>query len=134
MDEVLKFLKDNQIFYLATVDGNVPKVRPFGFVMNYEGKLYFCTSNQKDVFKQLQINPHFEVSTTSQTGEWLRLKGEAVFNTNKQSKQAALAAAPMLSKMYKVDDSIFELFYINNAEATFRDMKGKDQTIKFSAD
>jgi len=130
MDEVLKFLKDNQIFYLATVDGNVPKVRPFGFVMSYESKLYFCTSNQKDVFKQLQANPHVEVSTTSKTGEWLRLKGEVVFNTNKQSKQAALTAAPMLSKMYTVDDAIFELFYLENAEATFRDMKGKNQTIK----
>lgn len=131
MDEVFKFLKDNQIFYIATVEGNVPKVRPFGFVMNYEGKLHFCTNNQKDVYKQLKANPYFEVSTTSKTGEWLRLKGEAVFNTNKQSKQVAIDTAPSLSRMYSVDDSIFEVFYIKNAEATLRNMLGESKTIKF---
>jgi uncharacterized pyridoxamine 5'-phosphate oxidase family protein len=131
MDEVFKFLKDNPTFYLATVDGDIPKVRPFGFVMNYQDKLYFGTSNPKNVYKQLKANPHFEVSTTSKTGEWLRLKGKAVFNTNKQSKQAALDAAPFLSNMYSVDDSIFELFYIENAEATFQNMKGDSRTIKF---
>ena len=131
MDEVLNFLKDNQPFYIATVDGNMPKVRPFGFMMNYEGKLYFCTSNQKDVYKQLKANPHFEISAATQTGEWLRLKGEAVFNTNKQSKQAALNAAPFLSKMYSVDDSVFEVFYIQNAEAVFCNMKGERKIIQF---
>ena len=131
MDEVLKFLKDNPTFYLATVDGNKPKVRPFGFVMNYEGKLHFGTNNKKDVYKQLKVNPHFEVSTTSKTGEWLRLKGKAVFNTNKQSKQAAFDSAPFLSQMYSVDDAIFELFYIEEAEATFNTMKGDSRTIRF---
>lgn len=131
MNEVLKFLQDNPTFYLATVDGNIPKVRPFGFVMNYEDKLHFCTSNPKDVYKQLKVNPHFEVSTTSKTGEWLRLKGKAVFNTNKQSRQAALDAAPFLNNMFSVDDSIFELFYIENAEAIFYNMKGVFKTVKF---
>lgn len=131
MNEVLKFLTDNPIFYLATVDGTIPKVRPFGFVMNYEDKLHFCTSNQKDVYKQLKANPQFELSITSQTHEWLRLKGKAVFNTNKQSKQAALDSAPFLNTIYSVDDSIFELFYIEDAEAIFYNMKGISKTIKF---
>ncbi|HMM23036.1 MAG TPA: pyridoxamine 5'-phosphate oxidase family protein [Selenomonadales bacterium] len=130
MNAVRQFLTDNPVFYLATVDGNIPKVRPFGFVMDFEGKLYFCTNNQKDVYKQLKANPHFEVSTTSKTGEWLRLNGEAVFDTNRRTKQAALDAAPMLGKMYSVDDAIFEVFYIKNAEATFNDMKGASRTIK----
>ncbi len=130
MNEILKFLADNPIFYLATVEGDIPKVRPFGFVMNYQGKLHLCTSNQKDVYKQLKANPHLEISTTSQTGEWLRLKGKAVFNTNKESKQAALDVAPFLSRMYSVDDSIFEVFYIENAEATIQNMKGESKTIK----
>lgn len=130
MNEVLKFLTDNPTFYIATVDGDVPKVRPFGLVIEFEGKLCFCTNNQKDVYKQLKANPNFEVCTTSKTGEWLRLKGKAVFNTSKQSKQAALDAAPFLRNMYSVDDSIFETFYIQNAEATFSDMKGTSRTIK----
>ncbi|HEY3425697.1 MAG TPA: pyridoxamine 5'-phosphate oxidase family protein [Negativicutes bacterium] len=130
MNEVLKFLAENPIFYLATVDGDIPKVRPFGFVMDFEGKLHFGTNNQKDVYKQLKANPNFEVSTTSKTAEWLRLKGKAVFNTSKQSKQAALNSMPQLANMYSVDDSIFELFYIENGEATFQDMKGNSKTIK----
>ena len=130
MNEVLKFLTDNPIFYFATVDGDLPKVRPFGFVMDFEGKLYFGTSNQKNVYRQLQANPHFEVSTTSKTGEWIRLQGKAMFNTNKQTKQAALDTMPMLKKRYSVDDSIFELFYIENAQATFSDMTGASRTIK----
>lgn len=131
MNEILKFLTDNPTFYLATVDGDIPKVRPFGFVMNYQGKLHFGTSNQKDVYKQLKINPQFEVSTVSQTGEWLRLKGKAVFNTNKESKQAAFDAAPFLSNWYSIDDSIFEVFYIENAEAIIQNMKGDSRITKF---
>ncbi len=131
MEEVLNFLTENPIFYLATVDGATPKVRPFGFIMNFEGKLHFGTSNQKPVYRQLQANPSIEISTTSKTGEWIRLKGKAVFNTSKQSKQAALDKMPRLATMYSVDDSIFELFYIENAEATIQDMKGNSKTITF---
>lgn len=130
MDEVLAFLKDNKVFYLATVDGNLPKVRPFGFVMKYDGKLYFGTSNEKDVYKQLKANPQMEISATSQTGEWLRLKGKAVFNTTKEIKEAALEALPMLKNRYSADDKLFELFYIAEAAATFSDMKGCSRTIK----
>ena len=130
MNEVLKFLTDNSTFYIATVDGDLPRVRPFGFVMEYEGKLCFCTNNQKEIYKQLKTNPNFEVCTTSKTGEWLRLKGKAVFNTSRQSKQAALDTMPSLKKMYSVDDSIYEIFYIENGEATFSDMKGTSRTIK----
>lgn len=119
MDEILNFLTENPIFYIATVDGNLPKVRPFGFVMKLEGKLYFGTSNQKQVYKQLTVNPHFEISTTSKTGEWLRLKGKAVFHTNGMTKEAAFKAMPSLSKIYSADDSIFEVFYIEDGEANF---------------
>lgn len=131
MDEILKFLNDSPpTFYIATVDGDIPKVRPFGFAMIFEGKLCFCTNNQKNVYKQLKANPNFEVCTDLKKGEWLRLKGKAVFNTSKQSKQAALDVMPMLGKMYSVDDSIFEIFYIENAEAMFYDIKGASRIIK----
>lgn len=132
MDEVLKFLTDNRVFYVATVDGNMPRVRPFGFVMNYEGKLCFCTSNQKDVYKQLQANPNFEISATSQDGaQWIRLKGKAVFITSRESKKAALDTMPALRNMYSEDDEIFEIFYIDQAEATFADLQGNSRTVKF---
>lgn len=129
MRNVLAFLQENSVFYLATMDHGYPKVRPFGFVMEYEGKLYFSTSNQKHVYRQLKENPYFEISTASKTGEWLRLRGKAVFETNRRTKQAALAAMPMLSQVYSVEDSIFELFYVDEAEATFYDMKGPTKMV-----
>ena len=100
MDEVLRFLKDNSTFYLATTEGSTPKVRPFGFVMEYDGRLCFCTNNQKDVYRQLTANPEFEICVASNTGEWLRLKGRAVFITNRESKKAALDVMPSLRRMY----------------------------------
>jgi uncharacterized pyridoxamine 5'-phosphate oxidase family protein len=130
MNEVLQFLKENPIFYIATVDGDTPKVRPFGFVMEYDGKLCFCTNNQKNVYRQLKTNPKFEISTTSKDGKWLRLKGKAVFITNRESKKAALDASPSLGRMYSVDDSIFEVFCADEGEATFSDMKGESRTLK----
>lgn len=129
MNEVLAFLLENRIVYLATVDGDIPKVRSVGFVMELEGKLYFSTSNQKNVYKQLKANPNFEVSIISQTGDWLRLQGKAVFNTTRQTRQAALDAVPAFSKMYSIDDDIFELFYIEDGVAIFNDTKGSFRTV-----
>ena len=68
MDEVLKFLTDNKVFYLATVNGDAPALRPFGFAMKYDNKLYFCTANTKNVYKQLKANPKI---TGAIFGEWV---------------------------------------------------------------
>ena len=130
MNEVLQFLRDNPVFYLATLDGGRPRVRPFGFVMEYGGKLCLCTNNTKNVYRQLKANPAFEISTASKTGEWLRLSGKAVFVTTRESKQAALDAMPSLKRMYSVDDPIFEVFSIEDAQATFSDMNGAARTVR----
>lgn len=130
MREVLKFLTDNPTFYIATVEGDKPRVRPFGFVMEYEGKLHFCTNNQKKVFKQLQANPYFEVSTASPEGRWIRLRGKAVFNTTPATKAKALGLMPTLKSMYSVEDSLFEVFYIDEGEADFCSMTGESKTVK----
>ena len=130
MEEVLQFLKDNPTFYIATVDGDTPKVRPFGFVMEYNGKICFCTNNQKDVYKQLKANPKFEISVASKTGEWLRLKGKAVFITSRESKKAALDTMPSLRNLYSEDDPIYEIFCADEAEATFYSMNGPVKTVK----
>jgi uncharacterized pyridoxamine 5'-phosphate oxidase family protein len=130
MDEVLRFLKDNSTFYLATTEGSTPKVRPFGFVMEYDGRLCFCTNNQKDVYRQLTANPEFEICVASNTGEWLRLKGRAVFITNRESKKAALDVMPSLRRMYSEDDSIFEIFCASEAEATFHCFDKPPRTVK----
>ncbi len=122
--DVLSFLKDNRVFYIATVDGDKPAVRPFGFVMDFEDKLYFCTNNKKDVFKQLQVNPHFELSAAGSGEKWLRLSGKAVINTTRAVKEAALQEMPFLKNIYSVDDDLFELFYLAEGEASFRSVKG----------
>jgi len=131
MDEVLKFLTDNKVFYLATVNGDAPALRPFGFVMKYDNKLCFCTSNTKNVYKQLKANPKIQISATSPEGNWLRLNGKVVFNTSKEAQEAALTTMPMLKNMYKVNDPTFEIFYIDEADATFSDMQGNSHSVKF---
>jgi len=130
VQEVLKFLTENPTFYFATLEGDKPRVRPFGFVMEYEGKLWFCTNNQKKVYKQLQENPYFEVCTASPDGRWIRLRGKAVFHTTPQTKAKALEVMPELKKLYSVDDSIFELFYVEEGEADFCSMSGELKTVK----
>lgn len=130
MNEVLKFLTDNPTFYIATVDGDKPKVRPFGFVMEFEGKLWFCTNNRKNVYKQLKANPYFEVCTASPDGKWIRLKGKAVFNSTLAAKTRALEVMPDLKNLYSVDDHIFEVFYVEEGEATFCSMTGESRTVK----
>ncbi|MDR1702787.1 MAG: pyridoxamine 5'-phosphate oxidase family protein [Sporomusaceae bacterium] len=128
MQEVLQFLKDNPIFFLATAEGGQPRVRPFGFVMDFEGKLCFGTSNQKPVFKQMQANPKVELSAST-ASRWLRLSGSAVFITSPQAKAKAFEVMPMLKQIYP-DDSLFEIFTLENAVATFASMTGENRTVK----
>jgi uncharacterized pyridoxamine 5'-phosphate oxidase family protein len=131
MDEALKFLTDNQTFYIATVDGDEPKVRPFGFVMEFDHKIYFCTNNQKDVFKQLKANPKFEVCAADNTGRWIRLKGKAVFDNNIAAKEKVFEVMPRLGKLYQsASNPIFEVFYVAEGEATIFSMAGDKKTYK----
>ena len=119
MNEILKFITDAKTFYIATVDGNKPKVRPFGFAMEHEGKLYFCTSSKKDVYKQLNSNPYFEACTMSEDGEWIRLQGKAIFDSSLEAKAKAFEIMPSLARIYNSSDNpIFQVFYVEEGEAT----------------
>lgn len=130
MKETLKFLQANSPFYLATVEGGRPKVRPFGFVMEHQGKLWFCTSNRKSVYRQLRDNPYFELTTATDERTWIRVKGKAVFKTTPALKAKALETAPLLKNLYSVDDTIFELFCIEEGEAIFCSMSGVFRQVK----
>ena len=129
MNEVFKFLQDCGIFFVSTVDGNQPKVRPFSFVMEYEGKICFATSNQKPIYAQLKANPNVEICAASKDLQWLRLSGKAVFCTAKQNKAKALEILPMLKNMYSAEDTIMEVFYLDNAVANFSSMSGESKTL-----
>ncbi|CUU50051.1 pyridoxamine 5'-phosphate oxidase family protein [Clostridium beijerinckii] len=130
MNEVLEFLLNNPTFYIATMDGDQPRVRPFGAVMKYKDKLYFTTNNTKSVFEQLVANPKVEISTTSPKGEWIRLTGKAVFDSNAEAKSAMLESVPSLKKMYSLDDNIFEVFYLEDAVVTFSSFSSGPKTIR----
>jgi uncharacterized pyridoxamine 5'-phosphate oxidase family protein len=131
MNEALKFLIDNQTFYIATVDGDEPKVRPFGFVMEFDQKIYFCTNNQKEVFKQLKANPKFEVCTADKTGLWIRLRGKAVFDNNIAAKEKVLELRPSLAERYQnASNPIFEVFYVSEGEAAIFSITGEKKTYK----
>ena len=118
MDKVLKFLKDAETYYLATVEGDQPRVRPFGTAHVFEGKLYIQTGKVKDVSKQLHQNPKSEICAFK-NGEWLRVSGKLIEDDRNEARQSMLDAYPSLQKMYKADDGNTEVFYFENATAIF---------------
>ena len=130
MEKVVKFLKEAETYYLATVDGDQPRVRPFGTVNVFDGKLYIQTGKVKDVSKQIHANPKFEICAFK-NGEWLRVAGTLVEDDRREAKQAMLDAYPSLQGMYSADDANTEVFYIKDATATFSSFTGAPEVVKF---
>lgn len=128
MKRVYEFLKKAGVFFVATEEGSEPKVRPFGFTMIYNNRLYFCTNSQKPVYRQLQKNPHVEICACIGT-EWVRIKGSAVFDQDLEAKKNVFITDPSMNGLYKAEDEIFRIFYISNASATFCSMDGTSDTI-----
>lgn len=126
MEQVLKLLKENQYGFLATVDDGKPRVRPFGFMFQEEGKLYFCTNSKKDVYKQLNVVPYVEYSITSNDMVTLRISGEIVFTEELDKKEKVLNASELVKKGYKsADNPILKVFYIEHGIATISDFSGQ---------
>ena len=130
MDKVLKFLKDAETYYLATVEGDQPRVRPFGTVHVFEGKLYIQTGKVKDVSKQLHQNPKAEICAFK-NGEWLRVSGKLIEDDRNEARQSMLDAYPSLQKMYKADDGNTEVLYFENASAIFSSFIHEPEIIEF---
>ena len=129
MQEIIKFLGDSRIFYLATSDGSQPHVRPMGFVMEYNGKLCFCTGNPKDMYKQMKANPKVEFCAVVGT-DTLRITGSVEFITTPEAKRKALDAMPELKNLYSVDDGVFEIFALSEGIAVFVTMQGEKKAVK----
>ena len=130
MQEVYEFLKNCGTYYLATVDGDQPRVRPFGTVDIFEGKLYIQTGKVKDVSKQLLKNPKAEICAFA-NGTWVRVAGELIPDERIEAKQHRLDAYPSLQGMYKADDGNTEVLYFRNATATFSSFGGAPKTVTF---
>lgn len=130
MEKVLQFLKDAETYYLATVEGDQPRVRPFGTAHIFEGKLYIQTGKVKDVSKQLHANPKAEICAFN-GGEWIRVAGELVEDDRVEARQSMLDAYPSLQKMYAADDGNTEVFYFKNATATISTFTHEPEMITF---
>jgi len=133
MSTVTDFLIKSGVQYLATigVDGK-PKVRPFQFMLEDSGRLFFCTSNQKPVFKEIRKQPYVEFCASGENFSWLRLSGKVVFSKDLKLKAKVQEASPIVKSIYKTPENpVFELFYLDEAVATIADFSGKlPQTFK----
>ncbi|MBO4863341.1 MAG: pyridoxamine 5'-phosphate oxidase family protein [Eubacterium sp.] len=118
MEKVVQFLKEAGVYYLATVEGDQPRVRPFGTAHIFEGKLYIQTGKVKAVSQQIHANPKVEISAFK-NGEWIRIAGELVEDDRREARASMLDAYPDLRNMYSEDDGNTEVFYFKNATATF---------------
>lgn len=130
MQRVEKFLKEAETYYLATVEGDQPRVRPFGTINIFEGKLYIQTGKSKDVSKQIHKNPKVEICAFK-GGEWLRVAGELEADDRYEAKKSMLDAYPSLQKMYSADDENTEVLYFKNAVATFYSFANAPEVVKW---
>ncbi len=130
MREVYDFLKKCETYYLATVEGDQPHVRPFGTVDLFEGRLYIQTGKIKAVAEQMKKNPKIEISGM-QGGKWIRVTAEAVLDDNIAAQTHMLEAYPSLKTMYKPGDGNTEVYYLKNGTVQLCSFTEPTQTIYF---
>lgn len=123
-------MKNAEIYYLATVEGDQPRVRPFGTAHIFEGRLYIQTGKVKPVSSQLKANPKAEICAFKD-GKWIRVSGELVEDDREEARRSMLDAYPNLRSMYDENDGNTEVFYFKNAKATFSSFTSAPETIEF---
>lgn len=126
MKEVIKLLNENPIGALATIDNGKPKVRPFGFMFEENGKFYFCTANTKEVYKQLKEVPIIQFTTTSKEFVTARISGEIKFSNDLQIKERIINSNDLVKSLYQTaDNPTFEIFFLETGEAVLSDFSGQ---------
>ncbi len=130
IEEVAAFLENAGTYYLATVDGDQPRVRPFGTVLLSGGKLYIETGKSKDVSKQIAANPKVEICAFK-GAKWLRVAGELAEDDSRDIKVAMLEKMPSLKAMYSADDGNMQMLYFKSATATFSSFKEPPEVVTF---
>ena len=132
IEKVLAFLDKVKTYYLATVEGDLPRVRPFGTALIYDGKLYIQTGKVKPVSKQLAANPKAEICAfDGQTGTWLRVSGELINDDSRDVKVAMLEKYPDLKGMYNPDDDNTQVLFFKDATATFSSFTAAPEEFTF---
>jgi uncharacterized pyridoxamine 5'-phosphate oxidase family protein len=130
MQEVYEFLKKCGTYYLATIDGDKPQVRPFGTAHIFENKLYIQTGKSKDVSKQMIKNPNIAICAMT-GGEWIRIQAVAVEDDRVEAKQSMLEAYPNLKSMYSATDKNTQVLYLKDSTATISSFSHAPKVIKF---
>ena len=131
MKEVYAFLKSCGVYYLATVEGDQPRVRPFGTYDVFEDKLYIQTGKIKSVAQQMKANPKVELSAMSPDGKWIRIAAEAVLDDNIAAQEHMLSSYPSLRAQYTPGDGNTEVYYLKNATAVISSFTEEPKTIRF---
>lgn len=130
MEKVYEFLKNAGVYYLATVEADQPRVRPFGTAHLFEGKLYFQTGKIKPVADQLKANPKCELCAFKD-GKWIRIAAEAVLDERVEAQESMLEAYPSLRASYQPGDGNTEVYYLKNAVATISSFAAEPEVIEF---
>lgn len=132
MQRIIDIIKETNIYYLATVDGDQPRVRPFGTVNVFEDKLYIQTGKVKDVYKQIKTSPKVELcATTKDCSKWVRLAGTLVEDDRFEARKSMLDAFPSLRAMYSEDDGNTVVFYFKDAKAVISSFTAAPVEIEF---
>ncbi|MBT1076497.1 pyridoxamine 5'-phosphate oxidase family protein [Geobacter grbiciae] len=132
MKEVLDMLPTPCYGSLATVDGGKPRVRPFAFMYAENGRFYFCTASNKDVYRQLTETPCIEFTRTTDDMRWLRISGGITFDEDLKSKEKCFANYPMLKDIYQTPDNpLFKVFYLEHGAASVNSLAGPPKTFEF---
>ncbi|WP_338095644.1 pyridoxamine 5'-phosphate oxidase family protein [Methanorbis rubei] len=125
-NEAMEFMKNNPVLYLATVDesGN-PKIRPFMFMLEKDGKPYFCTSNKKPMYAQMKNHPNVEITTASPEFAWIRISAKISFSNDLEIKKAVIASSPLVKGIYQTaENPDFAIFTLADATAVIADFSG----------
>ena len=130
MERVCNFLKEAGVYYLATVEDNQPRVRPFGTAHIFDGKLYIQTGKVKPTSRQLAANPKAEICAFH-NGTWVRIAGELIEDDRVEAKKSMLDAYPNLRNMYDENDGNTQVFYFKNASATFSSFSAAPEVVEF---
>ncbi len=130
MEEVMKFLKECGVYYLATVENGEPRVRPFGTAEIFEGKLYIQTGKGKDCYKQMIADPHIEICAFA-NGKWVRIRAEVSPDDRVEAKKDMLDKNPGLRRMYDENDDNTIVLYLHDAVATFASFTEAPYEVRF---
>lgn len=130
MKRVHDFLKKAEVYYLATAEGDQPRVRPFGTVNEFEGKLYIQTGKIKPTSRQLLANPKAEICAFTE-GKWIRITCELIEDDRVEARKSMLDAYPNLRGMYDENDGNTQVFYMQNAVATLCSFGAAPEVIEF---